>query len=69
VGIAKLVRLQLAAKVVQLVQPAATRRGSLLHCLKSLKDIEAILNQILTTRDFVSGTAETKSGKDLTDCL
>jgi hypothetical protein len=35
---AKLGNLQLAAKVVQLVQPAATRWGSLLHCLKSLTD-------------------------------
>jgi hypothetical protein len=35
---AKLGNLQLAAKVVQLVQPAATRWGSLLHCRKSLKD-------------------------------
>jgi hypothetical protein len=59
-GKAKLVNLQFAAKVVQQVQPAANRWGSPLHCLKSLKDSEATLHQIVTTRDLASGTQKQK---------
>jgi len=53
---AKLVKLQLAENKRQLVQPAATHWGSLINCLKRLKESESILHRIVSARDFVVGT-------------
>lgn len=57
---AKLVKLQLAENKRQLVQPAATRWGSLINCLRCLRDSESILHRIVSARDFVVGTQKQK---------
>jgi len=53
---AKLVKLQLAEKTRQLVQPAATHSASFINCQRRLKESESILHRIVSARDFVVGT-------------
>ncbi|KAH9273338.1 hypothetical protein BASA83_004337 [Batrachochytrium salamandrivorans] len=57
---AKLVKLQLAESKRQLVQPAATRWGSLINSKRRLRESESILHRIVSARDFVIGTQKQK---------
>jgi hypothetical protein len=58
---AKLVKEQKNQKLPALIQPAATRWGSLKDCFLSLQKSESILHSIVTARDFISGTAKMKA--------
>jgi hypothetical protein len=60
---AKLVKLQAAENKCQLVQPAPTRWGSLINCMKQLKESESILHQIVSARDFCTGSQKQKQSK------
>jgi Protein of unknown function (DUF 659) len=60
---ANLIMMQNAANVSELIQPAATRWGTLLQCMVALKNSEAILHQIGNARDFVSGNETQKQSR------
>lgn len=60
---AKLVKLQSEYKKRHLEQPAATRWGSLINCLRRLKESELILHRLVSARDFITGTEKQKASR------
>jgi hypothetical protein len=50
-------------KLPSLVQPAATRWGTLKACFESLLKSETILHSIFSAREFINGNAKQKASR------
>ena len=61
---ANLIKLQDEKGVHHLAQVAATRWGSLINCMRCLKESESILSQIVSARGFLTGTLKQKQSRE-----